>query len=822
MGPHIQIHDVNAHVVDGYGRVRAVRVIGVADRRDRKVLVTLSPGNANGKAPLEGTLDFRASESARWVRPASVGWHSKAEFQLDVHPGVRDPRPAHFWCSELDLTMHPKFPPIQLGLQPVPLWVEAKYLQIGDDYAVTKAVPALPLAKAFPVGVLFVHGIGTQTKSETLTDWTAPLLRWINAWFDAASRCLAERAAPDDVEGWLASLLVHESWESFDKDADVRSSLAQKFAERTFAKNQGSELAALKENFRRSLAMSDLRALEPAEREAATRFAAYVQTQLHSGAISGVAELADARLIDGDAPVTQPSTVEVRVSALTPTGEVERSTWLMAESHWAESFRQPAFAPFGVWCLRVAPIIWVHYFAMIVARSGRPWLRSVGSLLILATVLLVWVVLLIVLFPVLVVPWAPLRAMLLSVQRALAGVVGDSYIFVQDSVQRRAIVDRVRRDVEWMSQRCRQIVVVAHSQGAAVADLAVNNIREYKADSLHALVTLGAGVQVLKQLDKLSGNGAILVTGWTALVGAALFWFGTISAVVSGKPVWGVSILAAVLGLLWSGGRAIKAHPGLRAGPLGAASTKEWLDFFATRDPVPWGPLGTPSPSLKLYQSNEVRNRHSFLTDHTSYWQNFEEVVGPVARLIARAAGFTWLESAVPDVEGVQRWLVLSRRERVQWLRAARMVVVAGTALICIVNRSSLHDIAIWAWSTVGAKFAAGPKAAAVFPGGASVWHTLSMGVPVFLYVTALASIWSAWGSSETRKILRAQASAYAEAWVWMFVIALSAVAFVSVSLARAAWNTEVLAVWAAATAAAGGLVLLIHRRWLKARAMPA
>jgi hypothetical protein len=617
-------------------------------------------------------------------------------------------------------------------------------------------------------------------------------------------------------------LLIHENWESFDKDAGVRSLLAQKFAERTFAKTQGSDLAALKENFRRSLAMSDLRALDPAEREAATRFAAYVQTHLHAGAISGVAELANARLIDGDAPVTQPSTVEVRASALTPTGELECSTWLMAESHWAESFRQPAFAPFGVWCLRVAPIIWVHYFALSVARSGRPWLRSIGSLLLLATAVLVWVVLLIVLFPVLVIPWAPLRTMLLTVRRALAGVVGDSYIFVQDSVQRRAIVDRVRRDVEWMSQRCRKIVVVAHSQGAAVADLALNTIREYKADSLHALVTLGAGVQVLKQLDKLSGNGAVLVAGWTALVGAALFWFGAMAAVISGTPAWGVLILAAVLALLWSGAQAVEAHPGLPAGPLGAASTKEWLDFFATRDPVPWGPLGTPARNLKLYQSNEVRNRHSFLTDHTSYWQNSEEVVGPVARLIARAAGFTWLESAVPDVEGVQRWLVLSRGERVRWLRAARMVVVAGTALICIVNRSSLRDLAIWAWSAVGTKFAAGPKAAAVFPGSATVWHALSVGVPVFLYVTALESIWSAWGSSETRKILRAQASAYAEVWVWIFVIALSAVAFVSVALARAAWNAEVLAVWAALTAAAGGLVLLIHRRCLRAREIPA
>ena len=77
--PLIEIHEISAHIVNEEGRVCGMRIIGVADRRDRSVFVTVSPGNADGKAPLEWQLRFRAEQSARWVTPESVGWQSKAE-----------------------------------------------------------------------------------------------------------------------------------------------------------------------------------------------------------------------------------------------------------------------------------------------------------------------------------------------------------------------------------------------------------------------------------------------------------------------------------------------------------------------------------------------------------------------------------------------------------------------------------------------------------------------------------------------------------------------------------------------------------------------
>src|SRR5277367_1766804 len=36
------------------------------------------------------------------------------------------------------------------------------------------------------LGVLFIHGIGQQSKGETLVNWLDPLARWISAWLTGA------------------------------------------------------------------------------------------------------------------------------------------------------------------------------------------------------------------------------------------------------------------------------------------------------------------------------------------------------------------------------------------------------------------------------------------------------------------------------------------------------------------------------------------------------------------------------------------------------------------------------------------------------------
>ncbi len=90
-----------------------------------------------------------------------------------------------------------------------------------------------------------------------------------------------------------------------------------------------------------------------------------------------------------------------------------------------------------------------------------------------------------------------------------------------------------------------------------------------------------------------------------------------------------------------------------------------WLNFWARYDPIPAGPLSpsslpaldewddpdVPNPypamcaSLEHCENIDVVNTDSTLADHTSYWDNLEQVVGPIARELV--AGHPALERAV-------------------------------------------------------------------------------------------------------------------------------------------------------------------------------
>ena len=785
--PRIEIQDVKAHRADASGRVRGIRVLGVAAQRERKILVTLSPQH-DGSLVLASSR-FGAEEFAAFVRPATFGW-SPERVRFAHMPGV-DPEPPRgfLWCAEFDLDAHPRVPPITLGVQAKPWLVDARHLYSADDDrdATPCVVASLELVAAYPLGVLFVHGIGVQEKAETLSQWTAPLLGWINEWFDAASRRLGEQARIDDLDAWLATLLVRQGWDFHEGDARDRYSLAHAFADHAAARRYESPRAALLASARRALATTALRSLDPDEIAAGARFAQHLEADLGASIVGGTADLADARLIDGDAPAPTPSTVEVRIAALSSDGEVERSRWLMAESHWAESFRQPPFGPFGLWCLRAAPVIWVHYYAMIRARSKRIPIRSLSALVPIATVVLAMVVAFVLLIALGLIPWPRLRAVVLSVQRSLAGVVGDSYIFLKDVVQRRAIVDRVRRDVEWLSHRCRAVVVIAHSQGAAAADAALNNTREYDATGLDTLVTLGAGVQTLTRLGKLIDSKPVLAVGCMALAGVALFWIGLASLVLA--TAWWAGAAVATFGagmLLRAGVRAVSLHPGLSTLPLYAGLFKPWHDFFATHDPVPWGPMADTAGTPGMYSPHEVRNRHSFLTDHTSYWENTEEVVGPVARLVAKVAGMTALERAMPDAKAAQQAVVAARRTRVAWLRGARLVAVLCTIALCVAQARSVTGVATWSWGLAAPRVGVAPETLAAFPGMAAILAALAVVVPWALYSTVVAGTWSAWGSAEAREILRSHRAVRAAGWRAGFAIAVAAMVAITAAIVAA------------------------------------
>ena len=87
-----------------------------------------------------------------------------------------------------------------------------------------------------------------------------------------------------------------------------------------------------------------------------------------------------------------------------------------------------------------------------------------------------------------------------------------------------------------------------------------------------------------------------------------------------------------------------------------------WVDLYASADPVSNGP--TPNA-----ESVEIWNRGSFLSDHTSYWDNLDGFVLRIARLCAETAKSPW-QDKLPEMKYTE-WIDLRTKWRVDVLRWA-------------------------------------------------------------------------------------------------------------------------------------------------------
>jgi hypothetical protein len=96
----------------------------------------------------------------------------------------------------------------------------------------------------------------------------------------------------------------------------------------------------------------------------------------------------------------------------------------------------------------------------------------------------------------------PFKVIQDAVQRlnaAISAVIGDCLIFATSALRRQSVTNKFLRDIAWLASSfdCKHIVVVAHSQGAAIAYLA---LKRYRVPPVRLLVTFGAGIVKLDQL----------------------------------------------------------------------------------------------------------------------------------------------------------------------------------------------------------------------------------------------------------------------------------------------------------------------------------
>ena len=243
-----------------------------------------------------------------------------------------------------------------------------------------------------------------------------------------------------------------------------------------------------------------------------------------------------------------------------------------------------------------------------------------------------------------VLPIGPLRSGALTgpIDRFVLEWFGDVYVLLRDPAQAASVRGRLveaLRDLD--ANDCGTIVIAAHSGGAIVSYMTLAD-QAYKGVRVDRLITLGEGLNLAWRLT--SGDDG-----------------------VPDKDT-------------------LRRYDRLYEDMLQIPSRKnlEWHDFWASQDPAPVGVLapaeGSMSEaSLRRIHSHAVWNRLSFGEDHGTYWDNDEEFLIPVARLLDH-------EHSAPSVFGTGQKLAdqsTRRRRRLSLLSIWRQLgLVAPTAAI--------------------------------------------------------------------------------------------------------------------------------------------
>jgi hypothetical protein len=191
------------------------------------------------------------------------------------------------------------------------------------------------------------------------------------------------------------------------------------------------------------------------------------------------------------------------------------------------------------WSFRSVP----EAMAVAVRTTPQPLARS---LVALAYPFLF--ILLLLLAGAAVLPFGSVRKGVQSVQTAISGSLGDAYQLTANPLTRADIVGKVVRDINWLMTKVDRVVVVAHSQGAAVSALALASPDLRTRQNVSALVTMGSGITKLARLEEARDRGhsigrhfsALLLSGLAPVIvgGYVLFAWLKPSWFPSGASFW--------------------------------------------------------------------------------------------------------------------------------------------------------------------------------------------------------------------------------------------------------------------------------------------
>ncbi|HYG25166.1 MAG TPA: hypothetical protein VEH04_20550 [Verrucomicrobiae bacterium] len=198
-----------------------------------------------------------------------------------------------------------------------------------------------------------------------------------------------------------------------------------------------------------------------------------------------------------------------------------------------------------------------------------------------------------------------------------------------------------------------------------------------------AIASLGKKFAFIRQHEQSIVLNSI-VFGMLALIGLAIY-----AAQKTSLPLFSVSLFYYDLILLLAGVYLVLSEDMRKAVTLVSmpAGLGHWFDFYASADPVPNGPTRTtpPEPPSNQFKSALIFNEGSALSDHTTYWENIDGFVLQLARICADTANSS-LQQFIPahDVLADDRALW-----RIRCLRFGNLMSLIGWVAV---------GLGIWIW----------------------------------------------------------------------------------------------------------------------------
>lgn len=485
----------------------------------------------------------------------------------------------------------------------------------GDETAGQSARESIgaTATSTHPFGILFVHGIGAQQRGDSLVDWADSIYVHMHRLLTQDDRVERHREAREQAE-----------------KVDRRPPKNDK---------KRAELEALEEEA--ALMASAEHALDGG---------------MNPVSISGSRLRSNSALNEPSHLVMTMTPSEHIGALLTEDNAAPPTSWMFAESWWAEEFSPPPARVMLRWALEVAPVVILGHFAASLARLRTLPRFSVkrlvgglvGIVLYLASLamLIVCLLSLLVLMILGAIPIPRLGAFARGVAAKLAASMGDSYVLVASASEFDAMISRVESDLAWLASHCDRVAVVAHSQGAVIAHRALNRVTSPK---VRLFVTIGSGLSKLSEIGMLRTRPPSRRFAWMALAYALIAVAATVILLLTlGLDTFTITLIvvnaASYILMSWFAYSQLvrdRAQEQLRRRrrlrPLVLNRSRQWVDFFASADPVPNGPIFDEDPEwLRSYQT---WYESSWLADHSGYRENPDGLVAPLVLELARAAG---------------------------------------------------------------------------------------------------------------------------------------------------------------------------------------